>query len=96
MNKFVGSASVGKRFWSCIKANDPRRLENPAFDRPNLHSKGLPITVYGDGVQLGGHCSKSSYKNVCMEGVLGDDDGLSNENCHYLGGWFNECAVLPS
>ena len=85
-----------RHFWSSIKPGDPRRIGNPNFDKPNLYSKGLPIALYGDGVSLGWHFSRSSFKNAAIEGVLGDREGLSKANCHFVSGYFHECEVLPS
>ena len=38
------------KFWTSVRADDPRRIGNPHFANPNLFRRGIPIALYGDGV----------------------------------------------
>ena len=35
-------------FWSGVKADDPRRQDNMNLTRPDLHTRGIPLAIFGD------------------------------------------------
>lgn len=48
--RFIGPPGAIESFWKGVRLDDPRRKCTPGIGRPDLHTRGIPIAVYGDGV----------------------------------------------
>ena len=96
MKKFVGEPGAVANYWKSIRGDDPRRQRNPHFANPLLYEFGLPVAIHGDGVSLGGHHCRSSFKSLAFEGGLGDRCGDTTDNIHFLSGYFSDAEVLKA
>ena len=48
--RVLGPPGALAEFLARVKPDDPRLLQHPARNRPNLRTKGIPIMIHGDGV----------------------------------------------
>ena len=48
--RVLGPPGALEEVWAGVKPDDPRLLQHPARNRPNLRTKGIPIMIHGDGV----------------------------------------------
>ena len=81
------------KFWTSVRADDPRRTGNPHFANPNLFRRGIPIALYGDGVPC---TKKASYVAYGFESLLPGPQSLPPlEKIQFIGGYFDKTHVGP-
>ena len=83
-----------EEFWNSVRADDPRRLDNPHFSNPLLYSRGIPIALYGDGVPC---TTKGTFVAYGWESLLPSCQSRPPlEKIQLIGGYFDKSNVTES